>query len=122
MPPWGGLPPGEELLGWRVVEGTRMYKWSEKFMAQKWFAKTTKQNEKRWWRWKAKSCRSIVRLKNINYNAVVPKLGINYLPGVICDYLGGNAEPNPYCCSLLRAITAKEIFDKKCKKILLGVI
>jgi len=38
---------------------------------------------------------------------VVPKLGVNYPPGVICDSLEGNAEPKPQCCSTLWAITAK---------------
>ena len=55
-------------------------------------------------------------VKEYLVKSVVPKLGINYPPGVICDSLGGNAEPKPYCCSVLRAITAIEIFDKKCKK------
>ena len=56
------------------------------------------------------------------HRAVVPNLGVNYPQGVICDSLGGNAEPKPHCCSVSWAIIAKEIFDKKCKKILLRVI
>jgi len=47
---------------------------------------------------------------------VVLKLGENNPPGVICDSLEGNAEPKAYRWSVLRAISAKKIFDKKCKK------
>jgi len=32
---------------------------------------------------------------------VVPKLAVNYPPGVICDSLGGNTEPKPQFCSIL---------------------
>jgi len=38
---------------------------------------------------------------------VVPKLGVNYLLGIICDSSEGNAEPKPQCCSISWAITAK---------------
>ena len=34
----------------------------------------------------------------------------------------GNAEPKQHCCSVWWAISAKEIFDNKCKKFLLRVI
>ena len=50
---------------------------------------------------------------------VVPKLGVNYSPGVICRSSGGNAEPKPQCCSVLWAITGKEIVDMRCEKFLL---
>ena len=53
---------------------------------------------------------------------VVPKLGVNYPPGVICGSSGGNAEPKPHCCSVLWAITGKDIFNKECEKFLLRVI
>jgi len=33
--------------------------------------------------------------------------GENYPPGVICDSSGWKPEPNPQCCSVLWAITAK---------------
>jgi len=39
--------------------------------------------------------------------AVVPKLGVNYPPGVICDSSGGNTEVKPQCYSVLWAIIAK---------------
>jgi len=52
---------------------------------------------------------------------VVPKLGLNYPPGVICDSSGGNAEPKSRCYSVLWAITAKETFGLKCKKCLLRI-
>ena len=32
--------------------------------------------------------------------AVVPKLGVNYLPGIICDSSGGNAKLKSHCCSI----------------------
>jgi len=38
---------------------------------------------------------------------VVPKLGVNYPPGVICDSSGAQGEPKPQCCSVLWAITVK---------------
>jgi len=53
---------------------------------------------------------------------VVPKLGINSPTGVICGSSGGNMEPKPQCCSVLWAITGKEIFDMKCEKFSLRVI
>jgi len=53
---------------------------------------------------------------------VVPKLGVNYPLGVICDSSGVNAKPKPHCCSVLWAITAKEIFNLKCEKFLLREI
>ena len=37
----------------------------------------------------------------VTAKAVVPKLGVNYLPGVICDSSGGNSERKPQCCSVL---------------------
>ena len=33
-----------------------------------------------------------------SFETVVPTLGVNYPPGVICDSLEGNAEPKPHCC------------------------
>jgi len=53
---------------------------------------------------------------------VVPKLGVNYPLGVICGTSGGNVEPKRQICSVLWAITWKEIFDIKCEKFLLRVI
>jgi len=44
---------------------------------------------------------------NMSIRSVVPKLGVNYPPGVKCDSSVGNAEPKPHCCSVLWAITAK---------------
>jgi len=38
---------------------------------------------------------------NCTFKSVVPKLGVNYSPGVICDSLVGNAEPKPQFCSVL---------------------
>jgi len=34
-------------------------------------------------------------------SAVIPKLGVNYPPGVICDSSECNAEPKPQFCSIL---------------------
>ena len=53
---------------------------------------------------------------------MVPNLGVNYPPGAICGSSGGNAEPKPQCCSVLWAITGKEIFDMKSEKFLVRVI
>ena len=38
---------------------------------------------------------------NLVCNAVVPKHGVNYPPGVICDSSGGNVEPKSQFCSIL---------------------
>jgi len=61
-------------------------------------------------------------LKYYTPRPVVPKLGVNYPPGVICDSSRGNAKSKSHCCSVLWAITAIEIFNLKCKKFLLRVI
>jgi len=39
--------------------------------------------------------------------SVVPKLGVNNLPGVICDFSRGDVEPKPQC-SILRAIVGNK--------------
>jgi len=36
----------------------------------------------------------------IGLNPVVPKVG-KLAPGVICNFCGGNGEPNLQCCSVL---------------------
>jgi len=52
---------------------------------------------------------------------VVPKLGVNYPPGAIPDFLGGNAKPKPYCCSVLWTITANN-FRPEMRKFFIEVI
>ena len=54
--------------------------------------------------------------------AIVPKLGVNYHPRVICDSSMGNAKPKSQCCLVSWVITAKVIFDLKCEKFVLRVI
>jgi len=58
----------------------------------------------------------------IPFTAVVPKLGVNYPSRVLCDSSMSNAEPKSQCLSVLWVITAKEIFDLKNEKFLLGLI
>jgi len=75
--------------------------------------------------WKSPSMqyrRDEVALRTTASKTVVPKLGVNYPPGVICGSSGGNAEPKPQCCSVLWAITGKDIFNRKCEKFSLRVI
>ena len=55
-------------------------------------------------------------------STVVPKLGVNYSPGVTCNSSTGNTEPISQCCSVLWVITAKEIFNLEYEKFLLMVI
>ena len=50
------------------------------------------------------------------FSTLVPKLG------VICDFSGDNDKAKPHSCSVLWAITAKEIFDLKCENFVLRVI
>jgi len=45
---------------------------------------------------------NMIKSKNsVYFKSVVPKVGVNYPPGVICNPLGGYAEPKPQCCSVL---------------------
>ena len=50
---------------------------------------------------KKQICANYAEKTLTQYSAVVPKQGVNYPLGVICDSFGGNVEPKPQCCSIL---------------------
>ena len=47
------------------------------------------------------SCRFLCAIVFWPFTSVVPKVGINYPLGVICDSSVCNAEPKPQCCSAM---------------------
>ena len=64
---------------------------------------------------------SIQRQKSACSAAVVPKLGANYLPGKYAILVGLH-RTKPHCCSVLWAITAKEILTWNAKNFYWWVI
>jgi len=58
------------------------------------------------------SSESSARLEAYCLDQWFPKWGI-LSSGLICDSSEGKADPKLQCCSVVRAITAKEIFDMR---------